>query len=274
MAKKKLKTDITNITVVLPVHELATDKDTTLFKGAITSVTDQIVKPDEILIVVPKGSDIEKTLKDFDFGDAKDIVRIVSNPNGSDFQTQINYGVENVKTEWFSFLEFDDEYSNKWFKNVMEYKTAHDDVDIFLPIIVDVNATDGGFMGLTNEAAWANSFSDELGVLDNNALLTFQNFNIDGMTMKKSTFDDFGGFKKNIKLTFIYEFLLRMTFNDARVMIIPRYGYKHINQREGSLFASYKGEMNPVEANWWLAQAKKEYYFPNEREITYEETTI
>ena len=57
-----------------------------------------------------------------------------------------------------------------------------------MPIIVDINANDGGFMGLTNEAVWANSFSDELGVLDNNALLSFQNFNIDGFVMKKSTF--------------------------------------------------------------------------------------
>ena len=95
MVKKNLTADITGITVVLPIHELATDNDTKLFKGAITSVTDQTVKPDEILIVVPTGSDIEKTLKDFDFGEAKDMVRIISNPNGSDFQTQINYGIEN-----------------------------------------------------------------------------------------------------------------------------------------------------------------------------------
>ena len=27
--------------------------------------------------------------------------------------------------------------------------------------------------------------------------------------------------------------------------------------------------MDPVEANWWLSQAKKEYYFDNERDITY-----
>jgi hypothetical protein len=152
---------------------------------------------------------------------------------------------------------------------VVTYREAHDEIDIFMPIIVDVNAADNGFMGLTNEAVWANSFSDELGILDNNALLSFQNFNIDGITMKKEIFEDLGGFKSNIKLTFIYEFLLRMTFKDAKVMVIPRFGYKHLNQREGSLFNNYKNEMDPVEANWWLSQAKKEYYFDNERDITY-----
>ena len=27
--------------------------------------------------------------------------------------------------------------------------------------------------------------------------------------------------------------------------------------------------MDPVEARWWLSQAKKEYYFPTDRKITY-----
>ena len=264
MAKKK-----TNITVILPIHELVGESDITLFKNSIESVGKQTTKPDELLIVVPKGSEVEKFLSDFDFGTVKSLVRIVSNEGKTDFASQINYGVSECKTEWFSILEFDDEYSDKWFANVVTYREAHDEVDIFMPIIVDVNAVDNGFMGLTNEAVWANSFSDELCLLDNNALLSFQNFNIDGITMKKEIFEDFGGFKSNIKLTFIYEFLLRMTFKDAKVMVIPRFGYKHLNQREGSLFNNYKNEMDPVEANWWLSQAKKEYYFDNERDITY-----
>ena len=127
-------------------------------------------------------------------------------------------------------------------------------------------------MGFTNEAVWANSFSDELGILDNNALLSFQNFNIDGFVMKTSAVEEFGGFKSNIKLTFIYEFLLRMTFNAVKVMVIPRVGYKHQNQREGSLFASYRGEMDTTEANWWLEQAKKEHFHPTERDMTYNPT--
>jgi glycosyltransferase involved in cell wall biosynthesis len=267
MAKKKVEK--TDITVVLPIHELNGDTDIALFKQSLESVNAQTKRPDELLIVVPKGSDVAKTLKDFDFGDVKDIVKVVTNDGKSDFASQMNFGVSKVKTEWFSILEFDDEYSKTWFENVITYREAHDDVDLFMPIVVDINATDNGFMGLTNEAVWANSFSDELGVLDNNALLSFQNFNIDGIAMKKDVYEDFGGFKSNIKLTFIYEFLLRVTFKDAKVMVIPRFGYKHLNQREGSLFHTYRGEMDPVEANWWLSTAKKEYYFDNERDIKY-----
>jgi hypothetical protein len=79
-----------------------------------------------------------------------------------------------------------------------------------------------------------------------------------------------GKLKPSIKLTFIYEFLLRLTFKDVRIMTVPKFGYKHVNQRPNSLFASYKETMNPVEAKWWLQTAKKEYYFTNDRKITYE----
>jgi len=31
--------------------------------------------------------------------------------------------------------------------------------------------------------------------------------------------------------------------------------------------------MDPVEARWWLSQAKKEYYFDKDRKITYQKQT-
>lgn len=260
----------TNITVILPVHELSDEATIGLFNNALKSVSEQKVAPDELLIVTPKGSDAETLINSLDLDSHGVKIRVIANDGKTDFQSQVNYGVKNVETEWFSILEFDDEYSINWFKNVVTYIEAHDDVQMFLPIIIDTDEK-GDFIGLTNEAVWANSFSDELGFLDNDALLAYQNFNIDGFVMKKESFIEHGGFKSNIKLTFIYEFLLRMTFKNVKVMVIPRFGYKHMNNRVDSLFNKYKSEMNPVESNWWLAQAKKEYYFPNEREITYQD---
>ena len=257
-----------NISVILPVHSL-NEETKTLLNNSIKSVLTQTVKPEALIIVAPKGSDVVKHVKTIDFGDYSDSVVIAENDGLTDFSSQINYGVSVCKTEWFSILELDDEYANIWFKNVVEYRAANPNVDLLLPIVIDVDA-EGQFIGFTNEAVWANSFSDELGILDNNALLAYQNFNIDGIVMKKSMYEEFGGFKPSIKLTFIYEFLLRMTFKDARVMTIPRFGYKHVNQRPDSLFAKYKETLDPVEAKWWLSTAKKEYYFPKDRNITYE----
>lgn len=258
----------TDISVILPVHEL-NDVTKPLFANAVTSIIEQTVRPDALIIVVPCGSDVATYVRDYDFGDYSDCVTICENAGETDFSSQINYGVSFCRTEWFSILEFDDEYAKIWFKNVVEYRSRHSNVDLFMPIIVDVDKTNN-FIGLTNEAVWANSFSDELGVLDNNALLSYQNFNIDGMVIRRSVYNEFGGFKPSMKLTFIYEFLLRMTHRDVRTMVIPRFGYKHVNQRDGSLFSDYRQTMDPVEARWWLSTAKKEYYFSNDRKITYE----
>ena len=264
----KEKNENTGISVVLPVHEL---NDTTkpMFDNAIKSLQTQKVLPDEIIIVVPAKSEVLEYLTQYNFDTIKDIVSILENSGETDFASQVNLGVANAKSEWVSFLEFDDEYANIWFKSVIEYRAAHTNVDLFMPIVVDVNDK-GEFIGFTNEAVWATSFSDELGFLDLNALLTYQNFNIDGIVIKKSIYEDYGGFKASIKLTFIYEFLLRMTYKDVKVMVIPKFGYKHVNQRPDSLFAIYKETIDPVEAKWWLSQAKKEYYFDTDRKITYE----
>lgn len=257
-----------NITIILPVYGLDEIRKP-LFNNAIKSVADQNVLPDELLLVVPKNDLISLNyVKEFDFGSLKDCITIIENDGDTDFASQFNLGVEKAKSEWVSLIEQDDEISKTLIANVIKYRNAHTEIDMFLPLIVDVDSN-GSFIGLTNEACWANSFSDVLGILDNSALLAYQNFNIDGMCVKKSILKDFGGFKKNIKLTFIYEFLLRMTFKDVKIMVIPKLGYKHVNQLSGSLFHEYRQTMDPIEAKWWLAQAKQEYYFQKDREITY-----
>lgn len=267
-----MKKTISDISVILPVHEL-TEETKQLFSNAVKSVETQKVRPDELVIVVPSKSEALSYIKSFDFGELKDSITICENDGETDFASQVNLGVSKAKYSWVSFLELDDEYSNIWFKNVVDYREAHPNFELFMPIIVDVD-NNGSFIGFTNEAVWANGFSDEMGVLDLNALLTYQNFNIDGIVVKKSTYTEFGGFKPSIKLTFIYEFLLRMSFKDVRMMTIPRFGYKHVNQRSGSLFEQYKKEMDPAEARWWLSQAKKEYYFEKDRKITYTEQNV
>ena len=261
-----------DISVILPVHEL-NEITKKLFANAVQSVTDQIVRPDELVIVTPKGSETASYIKSFDYGDYKASVTIIENDGETDFCSQVNAGVAGSKSEWFSILEFDDEFAKIWFKNVVEYRKAHTNIDLFLPIVIDVDGNNS-FIGFTNEAVWAQSFSEVLGVLDNAALLTYQNFNTDGMVIRKSVYDEFGGFKPSMKLTFIYEFLLRMTFKDVKIMVIPKFGYKHINQRPDSLFQSYKETLDPIEARWWLSQAKKESYFAKDRKITYKTENV
>jgi len=154
-------------------------------------------------------------------------------------------------------------------KNGKEYSEHYPEVGVFLPIIYETDEN-GRFISFTNESVWAKDFSEVSGYLDNNALQRVQNFNFDGMVVKKSIYEDNGGLKSNMKLTFTYEFLLRMTYFSVPVMVIPKLGYKHTNNREGSLFVEYKSSIDVLESKFWVNKAKKEYFYTQDREITYE----
>lgn len=268
MAEKANKNEIG---VIIPIHEF-NDQTKGLFDIAIESIRQQKVMPDVVCVVVPDGSDAAKYVKDYKFNLGDDTSAIIIHNEGeTDFCSQVNLGIEKIPTEWFSILEYDDEYSTIWFDNVLKYREAYPEVGIFMPMIADINK-DGLYIGGTNEAVWAMQFSDEMGFLDEGALLRFQNFNTDGAVIKKELVEDFGGFKSNIKLTFIYEFLLRMTHNAVPTMVIPRIGYKHMNLREDSLFDNYAKELDPNESKWWLEQARKEFHWSEDRELKYETT--
>lgn len=259
-----MKNKKNEITIIIPVYKA----DEVLLTNAIKSVSEQKVKPDSLMFVVSGGSDDEKLVKKLTKDNKGLKFEIITHSEDTGFASQLNLGVESCGTKWFIFLEQDDELSNIWVYNVTQYREVYDDAQIFLPLVMDVNSGDE-FLGFTNEAVWASQFSDELGILDNAALLRYQNFNIDGMAMNRDAYLEYGGVKKSIKLSFISEFLLRFTFNSCKVMVIPKLGYKHINDREGSLFDNYKKELTMDESKWWLELAKKEFFHVNDREITY-----
>jgi GT2 family glycosyltransferase len=166
-------------------------------------------------------------------------------------------------------VEYDDELSPIWIKNGIQYSESYPEVGIFLPIVYETDEN-GRFISFTNESVWAKDFTEQSGYLDNNTLQRVQNFNFDGMVVNKELFLEHGGLKKNIKLTFTYEFLLRMSYLSIPIMVIPKLGYKHTNNREGSLFVEYKNTIDVLESKFWVNKAKKEYFFTEDREITYE----
>jgi len=257
---------MSNITVIVPIHKLEKD----YLVGCIESIKNQKVKPYEVLFVTSNDEEVKNYLNEYDFGDIKDVTKIIENETGNyDFQSQINYGVEQSTGEYFTFVEYDDEVSPIWIKNGVEYTNAYPEVGIFLPIVYETDEN-GKFISFTNESVWAKDFSEEIGRLDNNTLLRVQNFNFDGMITKRDLFLEHGGLKSNMKLTFTYEFLLRMSYLSTPIMVIPKLGYRHTNNREGSLFVEYKNTIDVMESKFWVNKAKKEYFFTEDREITYE----
>ena len=263
-----------DISVILPVESSKHRNFSDLFRNSIVSVINQSVQPKELVLVHTNEESLVNYLNDFDFSGLT--VNMVENKGNSDFASQMNLGVENATSEWVSFLEFDDEYSSIWFKNVQDYITAHPDVKAFLSLVVDVDER-GTFAGFTNEATFAASMNSEIGYLTNEVLLDYQNFQSAGMVIQKETYQTLGGFKPSMRLTFVYEFLLRLTYNSTRIMTIPRIGYKHLNMREGSIFWNYKNGSNKVtedEVKFWLESAKKEHFFTEDRNIKYEPENV
>ena len=256
---------MTKISVLVPVHKLEEEYLT----RCIESIKNQKVKPHEVLFITSNDKDVNKFLTDYDYGDLKEITKVIENETGNyDFQSQINYGVEKSSNDYFTFVEYDDELSPIWIKNGLEYSESYPEVGIFLPIVYETDEN-GKFISFTNESIWAKDFTEQPGYLDNNTLQRVQNFNFDGMVVKKELFLENGGLKKNIKLTFTYEFLLRMSYLSIPIMVIPKLGYKHTNNREGSLFVEYKNTIDVLESRFWIGKAKKEYFFTEDREITY-----
>jgi hypothetical protein len=261
-----------DISIILPINTSKVRDFSDFFQKCIESISNQQVKANEIVIVHTGEESLVEFLNTYDFGSLN--VKKVLNTGKSDYSSQINLGVKESSSTWVSFFEFDDEYSQIWIKNVKKYSEIYTDVEAFLPIVVDVNDK-SVFAGFTNEATFAASFAQEIGLLTNEMLHNYQNFQSAGMAIKKSVLESFGGFKESVKLTFVYEFFLRMTYNSVKIMTIPKIGYKHMNMRPESLFWDFKfgdRKLSENETKFWVSTAKKEYFFVDDRDIKYTET--
>jgi len=259
-----------DISVILPIKSSSHPWFEDYFNKAITSIVTQKKQINELIIVHTDETLLVEYLDNFDFS-GLNVNRVVwtKTPN---FAEQVNHGAKIANSKWITIFEFDDEYSNIWFNNVDKFSKSYPDVDCFLPIVIDVTEN-GQFAGFTNEATFAVNISNEMGILNNETLQSFQNFQISGMVIKKSSFVDFGMLKASFKLTFGYEMFLRLTQNSVKIMTIPRIGYKHTNLRQGSIFWSYKNgdeTLSKEEVKFWIDSAKKESFFIVDRAIKYE----
>jgi hypothetical protein len=256
-----------DITVLIPVHKIDGDYKEMLI-NALSSVEDF---HNDVVVSIICPTSVKNELGKLS---EKLEINIIENKKSTDFCSQINLGLEKCDTTWFTILEMDDEFKSSWLKSVNEYTKEYPDVDVFLSVIKDVNV-DGKFLSFTNESTWAYGFVEKQGFLDNETLLEYQNYQTSGGLYKTQVIKDNGGLKENIKLTFSYELLLRLTHNGVKIMSIPRIGYQHVNFREDSLFWSYKNDdklkLEEPEVKFWLETAKKEFFFKNKRDVKYEQ---
>lgn len=261
-----------NITTIIPVHEY-NEKIRTLLSSALDSISEQKgigEERPEVLVVYAASLDNNEQFNK-DKQEKRELIddKYLKNDGNTDFQSQINYAVSKTETDWFTILEFDDELSTTYFKQVLHHIDKMEDVDLFLPILLEVNEKDEA-LKLTNETVWSKQFVGEngqMGYLNAQALNQYTDFKFSGGAFRKSEFESVGGLKSNIKLTFTYEFFLRMLNNGTNIYTIPKIGVKHFATREGSLFDTYSTTMTMQDRKFWFDTAKKESNFFNDRVI-------
>lgn len=255
-----------NLTIILPIEFLDTEDKKNMFINAVTSVDDT-----KILVVGDKKA-IEG-LAEMDLSQFN-IELIVNTSKNKKYAGQVNFALKNVKTKYFSVLEFDDMYSTIWFKNLKEYiENDTNETFAFLPLTEIVDFETKTSFGYANEAVWASSFSEKLGYFDLQSLEDYLNFNTSGGVFRTEDFISLGGLKASMELVFWYELLMRALYKGKEIYVIPKIGYYHTVNRENSMTMNYVSTMSEKEADWWIDLAKKEYFFPHDRKKTYTEET-
>ena len=179
-----------------------------------------------------------------DFSEHKNVSYFANKTDNNNFQSLINNAVGGSK--WFSILEFDDEYTPIWFNNVEKYIKYMPDVSIFLPLEDLIDYSTNNFEGNGNEGSLGFFILNEIGYIDNDCLQrNFFEFYLTGGVFNTDDWNEVGGIKESMKITFWYEFLLRATDKGKKVYVIPKVGYNHYIGRENSLLDTYQKTVLP-----------------------------
>lgn len=259
------------ITTVIPINKYDDTVKAMLEMAVKSFIETSKNNPAALMFVGPKDV-LAKVSEDGIAKGVKDGAIYVENDNPW-FSAQINAAAKVITTDYFSILEYDDEYTPIWFDNVVKYIETGDDISVYLPLteVFDADHKEQGPVGYVNEAVWASSFSERLGYFDNECLQDYLIFNTTGGVFRTKDFIEVGGLKESMKLSFWYEFLLRAINKKKNVFVIPKVGYFHIVNRKDSLAMDYAENMSDRESEFWVELARKEYLYKTDRKKTYEE---
>lgn len=249
-----------DLVVIIPMHEFGKD-NIELLNKAVESVPEGV----KTVLSVKKGVD-GRTLKG-----VSERLTVLAESEGDSFAELVNTAVDNIEEKWFSILEFDDTYTPIWLTNAKRYIDFKPDMSVFMFLEDITDFNNGKYIGFGNEAAWASSFSNEIGFIDNDCLQNYFDFYLTGSIFNTADWREVGGLKPSIKITFWYEWLLRATNKGKKVFVIPKVGYNHKLGRKNSLVEIYKETVDGEESQWWFDLSKREYFFKEDRKKTYED---
>ena len=154
-----------DLVVIIPMHDYSKE-NVELLKNAVDSVPEGI----RVVVSSPKALSKKKT-KNF----GENVTFLYDSENGT-FQDLVNVAVDSIDEKWFSILEFDDTYTDIWLDNVEKHIEYMPDTSVFMVLEDIVNFDDKKYLGFGNAEAWASSFSNELGYIDNECLQNYFDF--------------------------------------------------------------------------------------------------
>jgi hypothetical protein len=251
--------------IIIPMHEFGKENIELLNKAI-----DSIPENTPICLSVPNGTTAAKVK-----GVSNRVLSIQEcETSGSTFAELVETGVNVFNknfpdVKWFSILEFDDTYTSIWLDNAKKYIEFMPDVSVFMFMEDITDFNDGKYIGFGNAEAWASSFSNEIGYIDNDCLQNYFDFYLTGSIFNIKDWLEVGGLKPSIKITFWYEWMLRATSKGKKIFVIPKVGYNHSLGRKNSLVEKYKAEISKEESQWWFDLAKREAFFKEDRKKEY-----
>ena len=260
-----------DITIIIPLHEFNKEINEHLSKALNSVVKCRSLYENgklPVSIIVPPS--IKDELSQVDFIKSFEDINILINDGETDFCSQINRAVDLIDTDYFSILECDDEYRDKWFRQANEYFYGNESVSVFLPI--NAQHTNHSNWGFGNEFGLSNAFitedvddTDDIGIINFKRMEKCSVFNLTGAIFNRNDFIKVGKYKPSIKVAFNYEFLLRLTNKGLKGMVVPKEGYVHEIGRSGSLTDIYNNTLKPDEINKWFELAFREYVYDEDR---------
>ena len=260
-----------NITIIIPVHEF-NDAVNALLRNALKSVKScrNYYKDGNLPVVIVAAHNIGELIDNSDISTYIPDTTIILNDTNTDFCSQINFAVDRINTEYFSILEYDDEYREKWFKLANDYFYGNESISIFLPLNAVHTSHKNWQFG--NEFGLSNAFitddvddTDDVGIINFKRMEKCSVFNLTGAIFNRNDFVKVGKYKPSIKVAFNYELLLRLTNKGLKCMVVPKEGYVHEIGRENSLTDIYNKTLSNDEINKWFELAFREYVYDNDR---------
>lgn len=248
------------ITVIIPVHRIANENDLQFFNNMKESINQQHSKAFNVLIITPDVMECNADGFSYDF--SPDVnVKIHYTETALSYQNAVNLGASLCETPYFTVLEFDDVFTNKYIYHANRHlKVFKDSYDVLLNLVFEVNES-GGMMGIRNEVAWVVNQMNVQGELDiDKSKQMLNSLSLVGAIINKERFLSINGLKPSFEMFFNQEFIIRALENSFNIFVIPRIGVKHTNNRAGSYFDECSKTFSNEDRRYWHSQILMQSY--------------